>query len=395
MAYAGLLASIVLVSVLTWSRWREAGSSAEAEVVDARQQPISAPTVESEPKTEPEPEPQPAPQPEVEAAPERTAPPGPDAIPLILVENGLLVLDDAADSAWGRGAIYDPPGTFTDEVYRVGKSVDPSQLPASLLQLRGRIFDLYDAEGKRCSARAGALHVINRYGVNEFGGRALEGPIDDATWDVYGELAKIPEAVWRDAVWRYPGHWLVAEILPEGDCKGAMWARDASLPPPVILALAPRGMDNPVAQARVAAFQQSKQRAELRAAYQAWYAGLRPEQRDEYDSWDQVVADSPAGVSSWIDAAGSVRVVELWFGGSTTGCYDGESAYVNAVELVRGEAFVDMGVGSDPTIVAIFDADLDGSFEVLQHGYLSSRVTSATETLRRDTKSESDFYCGC
>lgn len=150
---------------------------------------------------------------------------------LLLVTDGGVVLSAEAAPSWGAGPLYERPGRST---YRVAKRAAIEELPAELATWRGHAFDLFGVDGKVCSARLGELHVVSQYEGGGLEGVLGEGWDEDALDDRFdGE--KVPAEAWREQLWDAGPHWLVAEFVAEGDCEGALWARDAALPAPTVL----------------------------------------------------------------------------------------------------------------------------------------------------------------
>jgi hypothetical protein len=372
-----------LVYVLTLPPTNEVPAVCESEpapevvvVVCAAEQPVVEPAATPEPvvvePSEPAPELQPA-------------PPSASASPFLFVHGNMLVLSTTAAPEWGTGKLYEPPGEAT---FRVAKQAALSKLPAELAAQRERVFHLYGKHGKLCTARLGELQVINQYD-----GWGLDGVLgEDATVE-YDGPDSVPAELWREPLWRHEGHWLVAEIISEGRCDDALWARDASLPSPTILRVADE--NPPLAERRLAQFERSEEIEDLREAYEAWYAELAPEMHEYESDWAKLTAEYPASVRAWVDGADVVHVVEVDFGVDTEGCGDGYNARIAEVELVRGDVFVDTEIWPDMDM--ILDIDLDGRFEFLHVGppWDSGTVLTDENGMIDGIGIDQDFQCPC
>ena len=94
-------------------------------------------------------------------------------------------------------------------------------------------------------------------------------PID---WDAFDPKSKKRSEI-RKAVWRHTSEinpWLVAEPLGDESCKGALWARDSRLPPPVVLVETDEA--NEFTERKIAEFATSPEQAGNKADYQQFYA---------------------------------------------------------------------------------------------------------------------------
>ncbi|KIG14251.1 hypothetical protein DB30_07000 [Enhygromyxa salina] len=368
-----------LMFALTLPQPSAAPASCDAELpIQAAPTPETIVVEVCERAPEPAPQPQPAPEPAQAPTDELSA-------FLFVTANGLVLSTEAAPE-WGAGRLYEPKG---DATYRVAKRAAPTEVPAALWAQRGRSFDLYNRDGKVCSARIGELHVVSQYD-----GWSLDGVMGDDIWERYEDPADIPRRLWRPALWARAGHWLVADIESDESCEGALWARDAALPAPVILT--PMTRETAEGKAQLAAFERSAVLQETRADYQRWYDELSAEGREYEQSWGSIAARYPAKVTSWVDAAARVRLVELDFGADLGGCGDGYPARITKLERVAGDSFED--TEQSPDVDAIFDADLDGEYEYLyvnSGGWSSMTLTSDGEGLDRYLEIDRDFVCPC
>ena len=325
-------------------------------------------------------EPSEAPEPVVEPAPAPAAPAG--AAEFLFVTDAGIILSDAAERGWATGRSFEPAGEVS---YRAAKRVDTAALPTELWQLAGREYDLYGPEGKLCTARLGELRVVAQYD-----GWGVAGLLGDEWYDQDPDEAK-PAAI-RKALWEREDLWLVAAIAADGPCEGALWARDAALPPPTILRQRPQS--SAVTRARLAAFAESEELAETKRVYQEAYAQLAaedPESLEYYDDWATIEREHGAEVWAWVDPQGQARVVGLEFGQPQEACGDFMSSWITALDYVRGDGFEPVEQPHRPR--AIFDADGDGQLELLYRDEDGRRLVSPS--LAAEISVDYDWYCPC
>lgn len=331
------------------------------------------------------------PAPIVEATPDDG-----DRLRFAFVNGAGLVLTTAAERAWGHGRLREHagPGQF-----RAAKSADVAKLPAAHVAQRGRTFDVYGPDGEVCTARLGELAVLAQHdGPSLFD--VFHGNREEQEWDP--EQGEDPYEVFerevhsdkeiRAKVWASLGHegnqpWLVAPLVSDTSCEGGLWARDAELPAPTLLHLA--AAPTPITAQRLAAFETSTELADTKARYAEWERELTDDQREELRSWDEIAVDHPATVREWHDLAGAARIVELEFGEASEGCGDYGNTSITALDLVTERGFEATSHSTGP--LAVFDADLDGKFELLY----DTTLVSETGALNGDTSRFEVFYCPC
>ncbi|MCA9682930.1 MAG: hypothetical protein KC457_12085, partial [Myxococcales bacterium] len=316
--------------------------------------------------------------------------------PLLFVQAGRLVLDTEAGPRWARGALRELPGSEDDFI--VSKPLVERAIPARHLDQRGRSFDLYGRDGKLCSATVGELQVIAQYtgptadDLFEYGYDYGDDDDDDDDDDVLEE-EEPPEpskAQILPKVWETQPHWLVADLVPNGDCDfdEVLWARDAQLPAPLLLTRS--AQESIVTREYAKVFWASTALAENRDNYLTAYASLDDEERTYTDDWKTMVKSFPLVLVSWLDPHGRPLFVEYQFGGGEV-C-SAFNAYMEGINQITQDGFVE--VDSDLRPVAIFDADLDGRFEFYYDIDLgSARVRS--ETLEMEASVDGDTYCPC
>lgn len=328
-------------------------------------------------------------EPAIAVAPEEPTEVEPsDRIEFAFVNEAGIVLSTDADVAWGKGRLR---GNAGPGQYRAAKKADGATVPASLWAQRGRTFDLYGADGKVCTARLGDISVLAQHN-----GPDLYDLFDNNSSVLdYEEFENrtISRKEIRAEVWSIAqegGSWLVAEVISDDACTGALWARDSSLPAPTVLRLSDN--PSPETERRLALHEASAELADTQAEYEKWYADVAPEDRDYHDSWSTIVSRSPATVQGWVDADGVVRMVELRFGEEGEFCGDGFDTRISALEHVTAEGFEDTAQSVEAE--AVFDADGDGRYEFLYFGF-DSGANLDSETLGDGWEIDQAFMCPC
>jgi hypothetical protein len=319
----------------------------------------------------------------IEVAPIEVAPapePEADRAAFMFVTDAGVVLSSEAEHAWGRGRLFEPEGEVT---FRAAKRANPDTLPSKYWSMRGRSFNLYGPDGLVCTARLGELRVVAQYG-----GWGL-GDVLGLEFRDHPELASKQDI--REGLWRRDDLQLVAEIESPERCDGALWARDAELPPPTILRRS--SLPNPASDARLAMFLASETLAQTERSYRADYAALDEDMRAYFPTWETVVAEYGARVWSWVDAAARPQLVELEFGLAPEPCGEPLSSRMTTLEHVRGDEFVDVPdeVGPD----AVFDADLDGQLEFFHTGFNPGNGRISSATLEAYLHVAEDWSCPC
>lgn len=296
----------------------------------------------------------------------------------LFVTDAGVVLSTEAEQSWGAGKLFEPKGLAT---YRAAKRADPNAIPSQLWSMRGRTFDLYGPEGRVCTARLGELRVIAQYD-----GWGLGGVLGEEWFD--RDPTEATKQQIREGLWQLDDHlWLVAEIESIDDCEGALWARDAELPPAKLLRRSE--VPNHATAARLALFE-SEELVELERSYRAEYAATDEFIRKHYPSWEQLLAEYGSKAWSWVDEHGRPHLVGLEFGRPPEPC-DPLFSRVTALDLVHGPDFV--AIPFDHSPAAVFDVDFDGQWERLYSHWGSYTLTSAT--VEAYAYIEEDFMCPC
>ncbi len=163
------------------------------------------------------------------AAPPALRPPPVGEVALVVALGGpRVVLDAAPQAEWEKG---DPREVASDEGRAVRFAVDLATLPAELKRWRGKKLALYDATAKRCEATVVGLSIYGR-ATPHFG--------TEAEWRGEGDGKKLPPAKVAEEIrgLAEEGTFLAAD-LDLKECKGALFARDAALPPPGLVPAQP------------------------------------------------------------------------------------------------------------------------------------------------------------
>jgi hypothetical protein len=307
--------------------------------------------------------------------------------PFMFVAGDTVILHADAPAEWGRGELFEPLGEAS---YRAARAADLDRLPGDLATRVGRSIDLYGASGKLCTVAIERLTVVAQYDGWE--ANEVFGP--EQEYDDAGVPTGIsPEAV-REALWATQSRWLIGELAHDSNCSGASWARDTDLLAPTILTESERS--NPTLRARVRAFRRSPELAALEAEYRTFHAALEGDSIEWFPSWEVLAVENPARGSAWVDADGETRVVELRFGADDMGGCGDFDARLQALEVRREGEFEATTASVDP--IAVFDADLDGQFELLydvsDEGW-GRRLDSATESLAETVFVAADWVCPC
>jgi hypothetical protein len=170
---------------------------------------------------------------------------------------------------------------------------------------------------------------------------------------------------------------LVASFAPDPTCEGALWARDASLPAPNVLVLGKE-------REHAALLKEEHRRALASEAGQKFerdYAAYaaEPEFAEDADPWSRV---SKGQRQVWVDQQGAAQLVSLEFGSHRFAPCRWQGPNFG---VVRQLSMPDQSINGAPAPVAVFDADLDGRYEllILEDGgdFTIIHIVSVTPTL--------------
>ncbi|MFV8753847.1 hypothetical protein ACNOYE_25155 [Nannocystaceae bacterium ST9] len=331
-------------------------------------------------------EPSPAvvePAPTIAAASE----PGFTARPFMFVSGEQVILHVDAPAEWGHGELFEPRG---EARHRAGKAVDLERLPGDLAARIGESIDLYGPAGKLCTVAIERLTLVAQYD-----GWSVDGVFEQAVeLDDEGELIGVTATELREGLWKTQSKWLIGELAHDSKCEGATWARDLALPAPTILTES--ATSTPTTRKRVRALRRSAELAALKSGYETYRAELGEDVSEWEPEWDVIAAEHPARAHAWNDANGQAHVIELRFGTEGFQGCGGYDVQLERVELLEGGEYVESEWAADP--IAVFDADLDGRFELLydtsSEGW-ARRLASQSPALDQSVEIEADWVCPC
>ena len=293
-----------------------------------------------------------------------------------------VLLEQEADEAWGIGQ----PQLVSGEPSIARKTADPGQLSTESTSMKGRVVVLYGDHGPVCRATIGEQAVFTRFWphfgmVQEWSGEFTGRPLGDH---------EVAEEIWGmgpKELWGRLG------IVGRGDCTGARWARDATLPEASLF----------TPSAEVAASMQPAAQAAFREL--VGYVEIQKYFLDATEDhggrpWDQYDGEGPVEVAAFVDeAAGRTLVAAQARAGFGCGSFWGE---LWAIWEVRSTAsgpqlvlLTDERVPGDglffPT--SAFDLEGDGVPELMNTTTLLQAVDG---TLRPTVVSEVPSYdCPC
>lgn len=239
-----------------------------------------------------------------------------------------------------------------------------SALPAEFAGRRGRAVDVYGATQRACSAKLGELRWLRRLittaiGSDEQAPKPTPAQAAQSAWEMAGEPTLV-----------------AAELTDaQGDCRGALWARDASTPPPELFVLQEPSAEQRGGIERAARTTPAYRRAAAEyASFKSKQAGA--ELAADWERFD----DAEPRYQLWVSPSRTLAS----FSGSTGGCSDFGAAVDSVFEL-RGDRFVLLGdaYGNDRfRIGALLDADRDGAIELVGTDGWSSPASGAAALKR-------------
>lgn len=291
----------------------------------------------------PEPPPRAIVEPEPTVAPPRPADPT-AARPL---HAGRVLVSNAADPSWAEGPALFVEANRYHETWQIERNIN-SNVPADLLRFLGMTVDLYGPSGRVCTVVLETLTLEAHVAMDGVGGHEAN-PSAEELWNALSEPAEHEL-------------FLVASFQENSRCLDALWARDASLPAPELLVpgdAAEHGELLAAEHRRVLASEPGHAFADKYAKYAA-----DPDYAEDALPWSTV---SEGRRDVWVDGTGTPRVVSLDFGSHEyTPCHFQGPAY-SVVRSLAGEGedlFIEAASASPPP-VAVFDADLDGRWEMV------------------------------
>ncbi|EDM77143.1 hypothetical protein PPSIR1_30711 [Plesiocystis pacifica SIR-1] len=279
-----------------------------------------------------------------------------------LIDDRLVFSTKLADEdveAWAPGELYAGEGTVD---FIAAKAVELEALPLEHYVQAGRAVDLYGVEGKLCSARAGALELVAQYQGEEL------NSFDEGIYDWETGEYLLDEGERLALIWDHEPAWLSAVVEYGEDCtdedvRRALWARSPALPAPAIATERATPPALRLTRQHERRFLASETFEAAAADYAAYRAELEAEGYGDYEpTWDELLEQDGPSTRVWSDAKGRPVLTAFEFGYAGESCGDGFDSYHSVVERVRGAELVDVGMSAQ--IVAVFDSDLDGNWEL-------------------------------
>lgn len=296
--------------------------------------------------------------------------PSTHALEFAPIIDGRVILSTAVEDeevqAWATGELYAGAGEV-DHI--AARAVRLDALPLEHYVQRGRTVDVYGPSGKLCTAQIEPLELVAMYQGEELNSFAEEDVYDWETGEFSLSLAER-----RALVWDNEPAWLSATLSFGEDCgeaalHQALWVRSPALPAPAVASPRATLEAFEIANERARRFLASEDFETLAADYAEYRAEFEAEFADDPEilewepTWDEIVEHDGPSTEVWSDAEGQPIFSAFEFGSLGEACGDGFDSYHAAVERIRGDAFVD--VGMSPNIAAVFDSDLDGNWELL------------------------------
>jgi len=282
------------------------------------------------------------------------------AINFGFVRDGYVILSQAAATSWGRGPLRGragPPSRDLHTYMYAEQDADLAAIPEEFRGADGSIVDVYGDHGKICEARLGALTVVAEFDGMPFFSEHGFVPHDDGTLDhEQGEAL-------RASIFKREDRWLTAQINLPAACEGAVFARSASLPAPLMWA-----SEVGVTSKKRREDFLSAAEARLRDEYERYLdtQAVRAPDLGGPPDWD-TFARSSYQRRVYRGGAGLKRVLFQSVGEAPQSCGDGFDASHSKTTLLRAgdvEPLPPMDWLRAPP-VAFLDVDHDGRLEVL------------------------------
>jgi hypothetical protein len=325
---------VCISAVLGCTAPTSSSTSPDIVIVKATTTPVHTPPVNVEAEAEPAPEPKPL------------SPTSAAAKPL---HAGRVLISAAAEPSWATGSVLLREANGYHERWRVERLADIDVLPPDLQRYSGMEVDLFAPEGRVCTVVLDSLTLEAHVAMEDVGGHEAQ-PGAEALWKALS--GDTSHAVL-----------LVASFPKDPRCEGALWARDASLPEPVVLVPGDADEHGKLLAAEHRRVLESDAGKVLATEWQKYITD--PEYADEDAVPWSTVSEGQRDV--WMDENGDARVVSINFGSHRfTPCHWLGPAH-GVVRSLAGEGedlFVTAAHYSPPP-VAVFDADLDGRWELL------------------------------
>jgi hypothetical protein len=265
---------------------------------------------------------------------------------------GRVLLSTAAAPAWATGPVLVLDGNRYHEKWQIERAADLDALQPELRELAGATVDLYGPRGRVCTVVIDTLTIEAHLSMLYIDGKYDE-PGGAALWEALGNDEDYEAAVLLVGDFAAP----LAGSTQNTSCAEALWARDASLPAPAVLALGdPRDHATLVADERRRALESDAGKKFIHD-YQTYAAD--PEHAQDAEPWSSV---SEGDLQVWVDPSGAAQFVALSFGDFRfSPCHWRGPGHAYLRQVGEDE----MPFGPSPLPAAVFDADLDGRYELL------------------------------
>jgi hypothetical protein len=323
---------VCISAVLACTAPTSSSTSPDLVIVKATTPPVHTPPVNVE--AEPAPEPKPLPPTSAAAKP---------------LHAGRVLISGAAEPSWATGSVLLREANSYHEHWHVERLASIDVLPPDLQRYSGMTVDLYAPAGRVCTVVLDTLTIEAYVAMEDVGGHEAE-PGAEALWKALS--GDTSHAVL-----------LVASFANDPRCEGALWARDASLPVPVVLVPGNAGEHGKLLATEHRRVLESDAGKALATEWQKYITD--PEYADEdAEPWSSF---SEGRREVWMDENGDARVVSINFGSRRfTPCHWLGPVHGVVRSLVGdGEDLFTDGAAHSPPPVAVFDADLDGRWELL------------------------------
>lgn len=321
------------------------------------------------------------------AAPEGASPTRTEHAPLpisalmLMVDDNTIQLAAHPESSWGRGELRP---NREDVTIAAQRDVDITRLPPDLRELLGARVDVYATNGRVCSGTVTEPRLSMRY--DGWLDSYFADEAESEHWNEDGRLPDDFEQRFGEAFTTF----LVATLETDASCDGAVWARQASLPAPTVLARVERdASDHTLRQATRGQVRRSASYTEMKAAYQA-YAQHDP--GESTASWSTFLRDSYR-LNMWRDVTGDHVLAHVAYGAFDVPCGDGFDLGVAQWYVPDPKTGARLSGIAPAEVAAVFDANNDGHLEWIARD-------GDSLTLHGDENSERStaivfWGCGC
>jgi hypothetical protein len=260
------------------------------------------------------------------------------------LHEGRVLISVTAKPEWATMPITSVDRIDYHDTWTLEVGVNVDALSPELRESLGGPIDLYGPVGKLCTVTLDHLAIEVRV-LPDDNDVSLDA---ERLWQLVESPSEDDEVLVL----------LVAGFAPDPRCDGALWARDARLPPPNVLHLAETDDTLALLAGESARILDSKEGRELADGYSE-YARYAPSIR----SWSSYLAEGTTG-QVWFDNQNDARLIVVSLGdGMPVPCYPVPS--YTAARPIEEEGPWPHPLWGRPAPRAVFDADLDGRYEML------------------------------